>query len=456
MNHLPQLVRALCGPLLIEPGVGTKFLEIFARKYVAGEPFSGAALHAELGIADEEDRPESTTTAGIAVIPIVGVIAQRPQSLGASVQQISRQLTHALTDRSIDAVLLDIDSPGGSPTGVPELAAQIRAASKVKPIAAIANGMAASAGYYLAAATNVIWVLESGEGAGSIGVWTAHENWERRLEELGIEITEISAGRFKTELAFWKALSPEAKEFLTNQVKQLYDWFIRDVAAYRKDSQANVRAGYGEGRVLPGQDAVKARLADHVGTIEEAIQHLAQRARGKKSVAASLPTSTPGAAMLGESETPTATAPDAPSPAAVVAAPAAPAAAAEPSAVKDPSPTPALAEQLAAARVEGATAERTRLLGILAYAKQGDGTTLRACLEDPACSVEQAAKRLLDAGRGKADAHLAALAGDEAAMQPPSAVPGAGAETSPDSAVAARVLSIHRALHPDRALAQRT
>src|SRR5690606_31092181 len=109
---------------------------------------------------------------------------------------------------------------------------------------------AASASYWLAAAAGEVWVIPSGEGVGSIGVWTAHEDWTRYLEQEGITITEITAGTYKTESAPWKPLTPEAKAFLKARVDEIYAWFVADVATDRGSTPAEVRAGYGEGRVL--------------------------------------------------------------------------------------------------------------------------------------------------------------------------------------------------------------
>lgn len=287
MSHIPLLLRMVSGPLLVEPRFGSLAARVLAKK-VMGGTFSGAELHAELGIPKPEaaaNRNADADGARIAVLPVRGVIAQHANSLGASTEQLRGQLRAALASRSVDALLFDFDSPGGTVNDVPELADEIREARKVKPMAAVANGLAASAGYWLAAATGDITVSPSGE-VGSIGVYTIHEDWSKALEEDGIAVTAVSAGKYKLEGAPWLPLDEEAKAALQGRVDEVYGWFVKSVSIDRNDSQENVRGGYGQGRVLAAKDAVKANLADRIGTFDDALARLAgkvERSGGRGS-----------------------------------------------------------------------------------------------------------------------------------------------------------------------------
>lgn len=287
-----RLLHSINGPLLIEPRVGRMLVDILVRK-LEGATFSGTDLHAELGIAMPETRAagqgaarQQAAEAGIAIIPIVGLISQRVSSLGASTDQIGQMVDAALASKQIDAILFDVDSPGGTITGVPETAARIAEAGKVKPTLALSNGLMASAGYWLGSAANEVWVTPSGE-TGSIGVYTMHQDWTSKLEKDGIKITAVSAGKYKTEGAPWEPLSEEAQAVLQERVDEAYGWFVKDVAAFRSDSQANVRAGYGEARVLGAAQSVKANLADKVGTMDEAIARLATKVGASRKTRAS-------------------------------------------------------------------------------------------------------------------------------------------------------------------------
>lgn len=280
---LTRILQAMNEPLLIDPTFGSRLVSVLGRKLLGGK-LSGADLHAELGIPMPEDRPQRERVGKIAIIPVVGVIANRPQSMGTSTQQLGAQINRALADPEVVGILYDHDSPGGTVSGVPEAAARIRAAAQVKPSAAIANGLMASASYWLGAAVGKgnVWALGSGEGAGSIGVWTAREDWTQFLENEGIKITEIKAGKFKTEGAPWTPMTDEELAFLQARVDEVYKAFVASVAEDRGDSAANVRAGYGEARVLAAPPAKKANLIDRIGTMEEAIDWLAAKATPRK------------------------------------------------------------------------------------------------------------------------------------------------------------------------------
>jgi len=278
MKQIPQLVHALASqPLALEERTLYTLLDVFRRKLL-GASFSGEDLHAETGIIAPTSRKPNRTPTAVAVIPIWGVISHHPQSLGTSVDQIGQAFDAAMASQQVDGILLDIDSPGGMVEGVPELAAKIRGARGVKPVTALANGMMASAAYWIGSAASEVVAIPSATGLGSIGVYRLHEDWSQNLEQAGIKITAISAGRYKTEGAPWGSLAPETEAFYRSEVEAVYNWFVRDVANQRGDSQVSVRNGYGEGRMVRAEPAVKAGLADRVSTWEEAVTRLGAKA----------------------------------------------------------------------------------------------------------------------------------------------------------------------------------
>ncbi len=292
--RIDLLLRALCAePWAIEPRTLAVGASILQRK-LAGESFAGLDLHAELGIDHAENQaatPKSRARAKeahIAVIQIFGVIEEHSGSLGTSARMIEAAFDEAMNSRQVDAVLFDVSSPGGIVTGVPELADKILAARGIKPTLAIATGMAASAAYWIASAAKEMWVQKSGE-TGSIGVWAMHIDESERLEKKGVKVTTMSAGKFKLEGAPWAPLSEEAEAFIQEQVDEAMSWFVKAVAQNRNDTQANVRAGYGEGRILGAKQSLKANLVDRVGTFDEAVGRLVDmvgRPRRGKSAAA--------------------------------------------------------------------------------------------------------------------------------------------------------------------------
>ncbi len=129
-----------------------RHLEALAELSARGEP---SALDAALAARARTDGASSARRQAIAVIPIHGMVTHRPTLLGqlfgigSSTQGIAADLRTALADDSVKAILLDIDSPGGSVSGVEELARELYAARGRKPILAIANTLAASAAYWI-------------------------------------------------------------------------------------------------------------------------------------------------------------------------------------------------------------------------------------------------------------------------------------------------------------------
>ncbi len=166
-----------------------------------------------------------------------------------------------------------------------ELAAEIRASAK--PVTAVANSLAASAAYWLGTAASEFFVTPGGE-VGSIGVWMAHEDWSKAVEESGVAVTLISAGKFKVEGNPYEALTPEARDFMQSRTDDYYGAFTRDVAKGRNVSVDQVRSGMGQGRVLGATQAKAENMVDGIMTFDQVIRHVqkgAKPAGSRKSMA---------------------------------------------------------------------------------------------------------------------------------------------------------------------------
>jgi len=290
---LSRLLRALTSePLVLERRTLDAFVGVIRRRALEGASFSGPELHSELQVAEPRAAGRRSGSEGrvVQVIPMVGAIANRAHSMGVGAQSFAASVDRAAADDSVDVIVLDVDSPGGTVTGVPEAAERVFAARSSKPIIAVANGMMASAAYWIGSAAHEVVVTPSGE-VGSIGVFALHEDWSAALEAEGVKVTEISAGKYKTEGAPWRPLDDEARGFFETRVSKTYDWFTKDVARFRSTTAKAVRDGYGEGRVVAADEAVAAGLADRVATLEETIVRFAAgggRARGRMRADAEL------------------------------------------------------------------------------------------------------------------------------------------------------------------------
>jgi signal peptide peptidase SppA len=171
--------------------------------------------------------------------------------------------------------------------GVEELAAEIYQARGQKPVVAVANSLAASASYWIAASADELVVTPSGE-VGSIGVFAMHEDMSGLMEQMGVRVSLISAGKHKTETNPFEPLTDEARAALQEQVDGYYEMFVRAVARGRGVGVADVRGGFGEGRLVGAKEAVRLGMADRVETMEQTIGRLSRRHRNGRSAAADL------------------------------------------------------------------------------------------------------------------------------------------------------------------------
>ena len=214
----------------------------------------------------------------VAQISITGSITRRSSMWsdyfgGASVEATLTALRNVAADPDVKTVLLNIDSPGGTVDGLPELAAEIRTLRESKHIVALANSLAASAAYWLAAQADEV-VATPEALVGSIGVFTAHQDWSAMMERMGVKTTYIHAGKYKVESNPDEPLTDEAREHLQGIVDEAYGLFVNDVAKGRGVSAATVRSDYGEGRVLTAKDAKAAGLIDRIAGYHETVARL--------------------------------------------------------------------------------------------------------------------------------------------------------------------------------------
>ena len=239
----------------------------------------GRVSDADIAIAAASNRRPSARVSGtIAVIPVYGVLAQRMDMMtemsgGTSTESLAKAFDQAMSDPDVGAIVLDIDSPGGTVQGISELASKIASARGTKPIKAVSNSLCASAAYWIASACDDITVTPSG-AVGSIGVFMVHADTSGMDATDGVKYTMVSAGKYKTEANQYEPLSAEARASLQAQVDQFYEMFVGAVAKNRGVSASAVKSGYGEGRVLLAKEAVKAGMADKVATLDQVLQSL--------------------------------------------------------------------------------------------------------------------------------------------------------------------------------------
>ena len=214
----------------------------------------------------------------VAVVPVMGVISQRMNLMasfsgGVSTEQLGATIDALVADSTVKAIVLNMESPGGSVYGVPELADRMLAARDKKKVVAVANSYAASAAYWLASQATEIVVTPSGS-VGSVGVLAVHQDQSKAEEQEGVKTTLVTAGRFKAELDPSFPLSAEARDNLQSSVDAYYSMFVKSIAKGRGVSASKVDADFGQGRMLLAKEAVVAGMADRVATLQQTLVRL--------------------------------------------------------------------------------------------------------------------------------------------------------------------------------------
>ncbi|SFM76247.1 S49 family peptidase [Methylobacterium pseudosasicola] len=259
-----------------------------ARRSAEGEDWFRLDLQAAAGPTAqrlEGARYTMLTSDGVAIVPIVGPIFPRANMMtemsgtGTSAAMLARDLQIARDSAEVGAVMLMVDSPGGSPTGINALADQIYAMRGTKQVLAHVSGSAASAAYWLVSSANEI-VVEKTSIVGSIGVVAAIS---KQVEpdangELAIEIVSSNAPNKRPD-----PQSEDGEAEIRALLDSIETQFITDVARGRKTTAAKVKSDFGGGGSKVGAAAVAAGMADRVQTYERSYSQLARTAANERA-----------------------------------------------------------------------------------------------------------------------------------------------------------------------------
>src|SRR5438270_4827763 len=200
----------------------------------------------------------------VAIIRIEGVIMDSRETI--------EELRRFRDNPSIKAVVLRIDSPGGGVVPSQEIHTEVlkaRQDGRLKVVASMGN-LAASGGYYIAAATDRI-VANPGTLTGSIGVIMELANVRGLLEKVGVQSVVIKSGRYKDLASPFRAMSKEDRVLLQRVLDDVHDQFIQAVAAGRALNVEEVRP-LADGRIFTGRQARTAKLVDELGDLQDAIK----------------------------------------------------------------------------------------------------------------------------------------------------------------------------------------
>lgn len=213
--------------------------------------------------------------ARIAVINVSGVIASADGgdllfgevSVGAP--RIVQEIRDAVEDDNVRAVVVRINSPGGTAAAAQEIFEALLHARETKPFVASMADVAASGGYYVAAGCDRI-VAQRATMTGSIGVIMRGLDASELMKWVRVKDQTIKSGANKDIGSPFRALTPDQRRLMQTMVDDVYEQFLDDVAIGRKDSVERIRP-YADGRIMTGSQAAKLRLVDELGGFWQAV-----------------------------------------------------------------------------------------------------------------------------------------------------------------------------------------
>lgn len=203
-------------------------------------------------------------------------------------ERISRAIRDARKDDKVKAIVLRVNSPGGSALASETILREMKLAKEEKPVVVSMGDVAASGGYYIACHADTI-VASPTTITGSIGVFGLLMNTEKLLKnKLGISIDTVKTNQYADMGGMYRSLSKKERNIIQKSVERIYDTFITHVASGRGMSKEAVDA-IGQGRVWTGTDALKLGLVDVLGGLEDAIEIAANMAKLENYRISSLP-----------------------------------------------------------------------------------------------------------------------------------------------------------------------
>lgn len=403
--------------------VAHRVLDVMLRSHWAMEP---EALRKLVSIAQRRNptpetiaaklgRPLDNTRAvtvrdGVATIPVTGPLFRYANlftevSGATSYEVLATDLTAALDDPNVHAILLAVDSPGGEANGVNELAELIFEARDQKPIWAHVSGDGMSGAYWLAAAADEVVIGELGI-TGSIGVVAMFVDYTEADKMAGLKTFEIVSSQSPKKRP--DPNESEGRAQIQRTIDDLAEVFIGAVARYRDVSPETVLAEFGKGDVFVGERAVEAGLADRVADFEDVHAELVARVQNMGSGSLRMEGAMSDTKDKGKQ-------PEMLAPARLTK-----------DQIAEQCPefvTAWRAEGLEAGRAGLVEGERARILKIQELGR-AHPAIVTACITDGS-TPEQAAVKILEADNTAKRRHLTLLEGDEAAIQPPAPGPDA-------------------------------
>jgi protease-4 len=202
----------------------------------------------------------------IGVVEIKGVITQS--------SEIIEEIHQYEEDEGVKAIILRIDSPGGGVGPAQEIYREVLKARSKKKVVTSMGSVAASGGYYIACASDLI-IANPGTITGSIGVLMEFSNFEELLKKIGIKGVVLKSGEHKDIGSPFREMTPEEKRIIQEVIDNVHQQFIEAVAEGRRLDRTKV-VQIADGRIITGEQAKKLGLVDQMGNLQDAIDTTAK------------------------------------------------------------------------------------------------------------------------------------------------------------------------------------
>ncbi len=218
--------------------------------------------------------PSIGTGDAVALVRVEGILlsSDDPDAIGAFSGRIMADLRAAEADETVKAILLRVNSPGGTVTSAAQIH-EVLVDEVSKPVIVSMAGVAASGGYYISAPADYIFARPD-TTTGSLGVVLTLYNAEELIEEIGVDVISITSGPNKTIGSTWEPLTPEQEAIFKANIDEAYDEFVRVISDGRHLSEAEVLA-IADGRTYTGRQALDNGLVDELGNLQDAIDKAA-------------------------------------------------------------------------------------------------------------------------------------------------------------------------------------
>ncbi|MET1410710.1 S49 family peptidase [Roseibium sp. HPY-6] len=288
LSYLRAASQVFDTPLLLSQSQGLLIGEYLAARMLGQampEP-QGNRFRGEEVIEPGVNGPEWQGYArigNVARIQLMGELVNRGAWMGSysgmtSYEGFTEALTRAAADSEVSTILLDVNSPGGQAAGMIEAARLVRSVAEQKPVIAIVNSLAASAGYGLVSGASKIVMTESSE-VGSIGVLWLHFDRSKQMENRGVKATIIHAGARKVDGHPFGPLEGDALSSIEAKINGIMTRFVSLVGEHRGIGEDAIRDL--EANTLFSDEAVSAGLADEIGTFDEVLEDLSRARVGR-------------------------------------------------------------------------------------------------------------------------------------------------------------------------------